>query len=76
LNGIIEEMADVEVVLAQVKYIYDIVEEVDLCRQYKIDRQLLRIKKAEEHMAMSKKVDIQADIEEISTEDLIRQLKM
>ena len=49
LKGIIEELADVEVILAEVKYLYDIAEEVELCKQYKVDRQLLRIKKAKEH---------------------------
>jgi len=49
LNGIIEEIADVEIILSQLKVLMDIQEEVELCEKYKIDRQLLRIKKAKAH---------------------------
>lgn len=69
IKKIIEEMADVEVILAEVKSLYDIKEEVELCKQYKIDRQLLRIEKAKAHKAA-------AAAAEVGEEEWTRQLKL
>ena len=72
IKKIIEEMSDVEVVLAQIKYLYDIEEEVELCKQYKIDRQLLRIEKAKAHKAATA-----ASLStEVGEEEWTRQLKL
>lgn len=66
LNGIIEEIADVEIVLSQLKVLLDIQEEVELCEKYKIDRQLLRIKKAKAHQEQ----------QEVGEDEWTRQLKL
>lgn len=66
LNDIIEEIADVEIVISQLKVILDIQEEVELCEKYKIDRQLLRIKKAK----------AQLEVAEVGEEEWTRQLKL
>lgn len=43
---IVEEIADVEIMLSQIKYLRDIPDEqVDVIKQYKISRQLTRIAK-------------------------------
>lgn len=44
-NLIAEEMADVEVMLAQIKYLMEIDERVEADAKYKIDRQTKRMKK-------------------------------
>ena len=44
-NLIAEEMADVEVMLAQIKYLMKIDERVEAVAKYKIDRQTKRMKK-------------------------------
>ena len=44
-NLVAEEMADVEVMLAQIKYLMEIDEKVEAIAKYKIDRQLKRMKK-------------------------------
>ena len=44
-NLVAEEMADVEVMLAQIKYLMKIDEKVEAIAKYKIDRQLKRMKK-------------------------------
>lgn len=44
-NLIAEEMADVEVMLAQIKYLMEIDERVEAVAKYKIDRQTKRMKK-------------------------------
>lgn len=44
-NLVAEEMADVEVMLAQIKYLMKIDERVEAVAKYKIDRQLKRMKK-------------------------------
>ena len=44
-NLVAEEMADVEVMLAQIKYLMEIDEEVEAIAKYKIDSQTKRMKK-------------------------------
>lgn len=45
-RAIIEEIADVEIMISQIKYLRDIPDEqVDVIKQYKISRQLTRIAK-------------------------------
>ena len=44
-NLVAEEMADVEVMLAQIKYLMKIDERVEAVAKYKIERQLKRMKK-------------------------------
>ena len=44
-NLVAEEMADVEVMLAQIKYLMEIDERVEAIAKYKIDRQIKRMKK-------------------------------
>lgn len=44
-NLVAEEMADVEVMLAQIKYLMKIDEKVEAVAKYKIERQLKRMKK-------------------------------
>ena len=44
-NLVAEEMADVEVMLAQIKYLMKIDERVEAVAKYEIDRQLKRMKK-------------------------------
>ena len=44
-NLVAEEIADVEVMLAQIKYLMKIGERVEAVAKYKIDRQLKRMKK-------------------------------
>lgn len=44
-NLVAEEMADVEVMLAQIKYLMKTDERVEAVAKYKIDRQLKRMKK-------------------------------
>ena len=44
-NLVAEEMADVEVMLAQIKYLMEIDERVEAVAKYKIDRQTKRMKK-------------------------------
>ena len=44
-NLIAEELADVEVMLAQIKYLMEIDERVEAVAKYKIDRQTERMKK-------------------------------
>ena len=44
-NLVAEEMADVEVMLAQIKYLMKIDERVEAVAKYKIERQIKRMKK-------------------------------
>ena len=44
-NLVAEEMADVEVMLAQIKYLMKIDERVEAVAKYEIDRQIKRMKK-------------------------------
>lgn len=46
-QAIYEEIADVEVVLEQIKYLLDCEAEVGALKQYKIDRQLKRMEKSD-----------------------------
>lgn len=47
-DGVVEEMADVEIMLEQIKYLYNIDEQsIQRVKQDKIDRQLQRIKGTE-----------------------------
>lgn len=50
-EALIEEMADVEIMLAQIKYLGKIEQsDIDEVKAYKLDRQLERIQKEENHV--------------------------